>query len=482
MARSVPGTIAARSPGPTAPPSPPRPAMALATAPASGAGDGVVGIRRQRRHRTPCTAGGRRPPPWSPARAWSRCWPPSPGRPSPGPALLLGLADVTVMTPDAFAFLSGPDAVESFTGIRVSLHDLGGSAMHATASGLCALMAADEPDVLDLVGARARLSPRPHRRRTAPIVGPPTTRRALSPRAARRWSRPRARRPTTSATSSPAMADDGELLELRAGWAPQLVTALASVGGMPIGVVANQPRSMAGTLDIPASQKGARFVRFCDAFNLPIAHPGGHARLPPGQGPRVAGHDPPRRRAGLRLRRGHRAPGLPRPAQGLWRGLHRHGLQGHGQRHLPGLALGPGRRHGRARVPSRSCTGAPTPRSARRLEAHYAEEFLTPWVAAERGFVDEVIDPADTRAVIHRRAGQLATRREHLVGRKHDSGADVTRIRNSASEQRRNTRRPPPKRGPSSFTLERSLQADYQPVRSVRVRGTPVSRPCWSWH
>ena len=60
------------------------------------------------------------------------------------------------------------------------------------------------------------------------------------------------------------------LLELRPGWASHLVTALASVGGRPIGVVANQPRALAGTLDIPASQKGARFVRFCDAFNLPI--------------------------------------------------------------------------------------------------------------------------------------------------------------------------------------------------------------------
>ena len=70
-----------------------------------------------------------------------------------GPALLLGLADLSVMTPDAFAFVSGPDAVEGFTGMRVSLHDLGGASMHATSSGLCALMAPGPSDVLDLVGA-----------------------------------------------------------------------------------------------------------------------------------------------------------------------------------------------------------------------------------------------------------------------------------------------------------------------------------------
>ena len=78
------------------------------------------------------------------------------------------------------------------------------------------------------------------------------------------------RPPTTSATSCAPSSTTASILELRPGWAPHLVTALASVGGMPVGVVANQPRVLAGTLDIPASQKGARFVHFCDAFNLPI--------------------------------------------------------------------------------------------------------------------------------------------------------------------------------------------------------------------
>ncbi len=67
-----------------------------------------------------------------------------------------------------------------------------------------------------------------------------------------------------------SIVDDGDLLELRARWAPNLVTALATVGGRPVGIVANQPISIAGTLDIPASLKGARFVSFCDAFGLPL--------------------------------------------------------------------------------------------------------------------------------------------------------------------------------------------------------------------
>ena len=67
-----------------------------------------------------------------------------------------------------------------------------------------------------------------------------------------------------------ALVDDGRFVELRSRWAPNLVTALATIDGRPVGVLANQPLAIAGTLDIPASQKGARFVAFCDAFNLPI--------------------------------------------------------------------------------------------------------------------------------------------------------------------------------------------------------------------
>ena len=71
-------------------------------------------------------------------------------------------------------------------------------------------------------------------------------------------------------TVARSIVDDGELLELRGSWAANLVTALGSVDGRPVGIVANQPQTLAGTLDIAASQKGARFVAFCDAFNLPI--------------------------------------------------------------------------------------------------------------------------------------------------------------------------------------------------------------------
>jgi acetyl-CoA carboxylase carboxyltransferase component len=336
-----------------------------------------------------------------------------------GPALLLGLADLSVMTPEAFAFLSGPDAVETFTGIRVSLHDLGGSAMHATATGVCAVMAPDEAGVPDLIGAVLAYLP-DHTDDVPPL----------------RWSDdppgrsvPELRQmiPASSNRSYDvrdivaAVADDGDFLEIRPMWAPHLVTALMSVGGMPVGVVANQPRSLAGTLDIPASQKGARFVSFCDTFNIPI----------------LTMVDTPGFLPGKDLE---------------WRGMIRHGAElafAYAQATVPRVCLVLRKAYGGAYIVMDSkgmgndiCLAWPSAQIAvmgergavqilhrgaadeelRRLEATYAEEFLTPWVAAERGFVDEVIDPADTRAGVHRALVLLATRTERLPGRKHDGG------------------------------------------------------------
>ena len=217
------------------------------------------------------------------------------------------------------------------------------------------------------------------------------------------------------------VVDDGELLELRPGWAPQLVTGLASIGGAPVGVVANQPRSLAGTLDIAASQKGARFVRFCDAFNVPL----------------------------LTL---VDTPGFL-PGKDLeWRGMIRHGAElafAYAEATVPRVCLVMRKAFGGAYIVMDSkgigndvCLAWPSAEIAvmgatgavqilhrgtaaeerQALEERYAEELLTPWVAAERGFVDAVIDPEETRAVLSRTFAILRTRREHLMGRKHEAG------------------------------------------------------------
>ncbi len=336
-----------------------------------------------------------------------------------GPALLLGMADAVVMTGDAVAYVSGPAAVAQLTGLRLAPDELGGQRVHARSSGVATLVADDVTAGLEVVAGFLDYLP-DHADEEPPVVpsGDPIDRpnpelRDLLP---------------PSATGSydvrhaiGSIADDGELLELRAGWAPQLVTALCRIDGRTVGVLANQPQSMAGTLDIAASQKGARFVGFCDSFNVPL----------------------------LTL---VDTPGFM-PGKDLeWRGMIRHGAQlvfAYAEATVPRVCLIMRKAYGGAYIVMDSkgmgndlCLAWPSAQVAvmgaqgavqilhrredaetqARLVDEYEEAYLNPYVAAARGFVDQVIDPADTRRVIGASLRMLVTKRERIVARKHGNG------------------------------------------------------------
>lgn len=336
-----------------------------------------------------------------------------------GPAMLLGIADVVVMTPEAVAYVSGPAAVAQLTGLQLAPAELGGQRVHARSTGVACFVADDPPRALEVVAEA--LDYLPDHADDEPPVWPsddPIDRetpelRELLP---------------TSATGSydvrhaiAAIADDGALIEWRAGWAAQLVTALCRIEGRSIGVVANQPQSMAGTLDIAASQKGARFVEFCDAFNVPL----------------------------LTL---VDTPGFM-PGKDLeWRGMIRHGAQlvfAYAEATVPRVCLIMRKAFGGAYIVMDSklmgndvCLAWPSAQVAvmgaqgavqilhrredaatqARLVEEYEETYLNPYVAAARGFIDEVIDPAETRAVVAAAFRMLATKRERIVARKHANG------------------------------------------------------------
>ncbi|HEY5110651.1 MAG TPA: carboxyl transferase domain-containing protein [Acidimicrobiales bacterium] len=333
-----------------------------------------------------------------------------------GPALLLGLADVVVMTPDAFAFVSGPAMVEDFTGIRIGVRQLGGSAIHARSSGLCAIEAASPDQAMEhvshllglLPGHTDDLPPRaPGGAGGGEEIGSIIPDRATSSYDVRRVAA--------------ALADDGDVTELWPRWSPQLVTALARIDGRTVGFVANQSQALAGTLDIAASQKGARFVRFCDAFNIPL----------------VTLVDTPGFLPGKDLE---------------WRGMIRHGAElafAYAEATVPRICVILRKAFGGAYIVMDSkglgndlCVAWPGAEIAvmgaegaaqilyRReseeeradLQEAYAERFLTPYQAAERGFVDAVIDPSDTRTVVSGALDVLETRREALPRRKHTIG------------------------------------------------------------
>ncbi|NCX05959.1 MAG: methylmalonyl-CoA carboxyltransferase, partial [Actinobacteria bacterium] len=185
-----------------------------------------------------------------------------------GPALLLGLSDFVVMTEDAYAFVSGPTMVVEFTGIDVSTDELGGAGTHARHTGVSSVVVADLEAAT--IWLEELLEYLPTGVDELPLVLPtadPDDR--LTPEAGDLI-------PTTSTGSYDvrhvieSIADDGIYFEMKPWWASNVVTAFAHMAGYPIGIVANQPISLAGTLDIPASQKAARFVAFCDAFNIPV--------------------------------------------------------------------------------------------------------------------------------------------------------------------------------------------------------------------
>lgn len=335
-----------------------------------------------------------------------------------GPALLLGMADLVVMTPRAVAYVSGPASVAALTGLQLDPEALGGQDVHARTTGVAALLATSADDALDLVADVLEYLPDhidavPPCRRPDDDPGRPTTElRDLLP------AHPSGSYDVRHAIA--AIADEGEMLELRARWASQLVTTLIRVDGHPVGVVANQPQSMAGTLDIAASQKGARFVTFCDTFNIPL----------------------------LTL---VDTPGFM-PGKDLeWRGMIRHGAQlvfAYAEATVPRVCLILRKAFGGAYIVMDSkpmgndlCLAWPSAEVAvmgaqgavqilhrredaaaqARLIEEYQERLLNPYVAAERGFVDQVIDPADTRAVIAQAFAVLATKVERLPGRKHSN-------------------------------------------------------------
>jgi propionyl-CoA carboxylase beta chain len=217
-----------------------------------------------------------------------------------------------------------------------------------------------------------------------------------------------------------AVVDDGDVLEVRPRWAPNLVTLFATIGGRPVGIVGNQPLAIAGTLDIPASQKGARFVAFCDAFNLPI----------------VTFVDTPGFYPGKDLE---------------WRGMIRHGAQlvfAYGRATVPRICVILRKSYGGAYIVMDSktmgndlCLAWPgaelavmgakgaveilhrraTPEERLAHERDYEARLLNPYIAAERGYVDAVIDPADTRSMVAGALELLSSKRERLQARKHDN-------------------------------------------------------------
>jgi len=335
-----------------------------------------------------------------------------------GPALLLGLTDHVVMTEDAFAYLSGPDTVAAFTGVPTTRDALGGATVHRERSGVATLVVTDEDearaalrDLLDYLPAN-NLEDAPRSISTDPVD----------------------RDCTVAASTVPARAstsydvrivvndvlDTESFLELRPDYAANMVTGLGRLDGRPVGIVANQPARRAGTLDIEASRKAARFVQWCDAFNLPLVTFVDTPGFEPGRDLEWRGMI----RHGAELVHAYAAATVPRLAVvlrkaygGAYIVMDSRTLGNDWCVAWPGAEIAVMGASGAVQILHGRRLAAIRDEDARRAEqAALAEEyearFSNPLVAAERGYVDDVIAATDTRRVLAAALACLATKQE----------------------------------------------------------------------
>jgi propionyl-CoA carboxylase beta chain len=322
----------------------------------------------------------------------------------------------------SYMFITGPDVVKTVTGEEVTFEELGGAATHASKSGVAQFMAADEEACLE--DARYLLSFLPQNNLDSAPFSAPTDPPDREDAELDSLIPDSPQKPYEMRDVIRRVFDDGEFLEVHERFAENIVCGFARLGGHPVGVVGNQPHALAGVLDIDSSVKAARFVRTCDAFNIPL----------------VTFVD---------------VPGfLPGTAQ-EWGGVIRHGaklLYAYSEATVPKLAVITRKAYGGAYdVMSSKHIRAdfnfawPTaevavmgPESAvnivfrkeleesddpeaRREEliADYRARFANPYVAAERGYVDDVIEPRRTRPVLIDALETSLTKREPRPRRKH---------------------------------------------------------------
>jgi propionyl-CoA carboxylase beta chain len=316
----------------------------------------------------------------------------------------------------SYMFITGPDVVKTVTGEEVSFEELGGAQAHATKSGVAHFVSADEQACLEDARYLISFLPQnnrehvPHTNSTDPRDRQDAELDSLIPDSPNK--------PYDMHDVIRRVIDDGEFLEVQEHFAENIVCGFARLGGTAVGVVANQPQALAGVLDIDASDKAARFVRTCDAFNVPL----------------VTFVD---------------VPGfLPGTAQ-EWGGIIRHGaklLYAFAEATVPKLTVITRKAYGgaydvmsskhiradfnfawpTAEVAVMGPEGAVNiiyrdraPEERADLIADYKERFANPYTAAERGYVDEVIEPRRTRPVLIDALETALTKSERRPQRKH---------------------------------------------------------------
>ena len=337
------------------------------------------------------------------------------------------ITDFTLMVEGtSHMFITGPDVIKTVTGEDVTFEELGGAHAHGVKSGVAHYQAKDEQDCIDF--ARDLLSYLPSNNLDDP---------------------PRLQVPESDGTEpdefdveldtlipdSPNqpydmhevithVLDDGEFLEVHAGFAPNMVVGFGRVEGSSVGVVANQPMHLAGCLDIDASEKAARFVRTCDAFNIPILTFVDVPGFLPGVSQEWRGII----RRGAKLIYAYAEATVPKVTV-ITRKAYGGAYDVMGSKHLggdvnlawPTAQIAVMGAQGAVNILYRRELASATDPDALRAEriTEYEDTLANPYIAAERGYVDAVIRPAETRPAITRALRALRTKQQTLPPKKH---------------------------------------------------------------
>ncbi|HTT35300.1 MAG TPA: acyl-CoA carboxylase subunit beta [Thermoplasmata archaeon] len=321
-------------------------------------------------------------------------------------------------------FITGPDVVRAVTQEEVTFETLGGADAHAQLSGVSHFTAADEGAAIAL--ARTLLGYLPSNNLEDPPVAAPDP---PGPEAAAELARLVPEDSNAAYDVHDVIArlvDRRSFLEVQPEWAPNLVVGFARLDGRPIGVVANQPRALAGTLDMSASVKGARFVRFLDAFNLPVVTLVDVPGFLPGTVQEHGGII----RHGAKLLYAYAEATVPKLTVilrkafgGAYDVMCSKHLGGDLNLAWPSAEIAVMGADGAVQILfRRELEGAAEADRAAlraRLVGEYQAEFLNPYLAAERGYIDEVVDPAETRERLVAGLVLLRGKREERPARKH---------------------------------------------------------------
>ena len=334
------------------------------------------------------------------------------------------LTDFTLMVDKtSHMFITGPEVIKTVTGEDVTLEDLGGARTHNSRSGVAHFMSQDEDQVLELT--KELLSYLPSNNLSEPPVfdagdaldeEPLTELDTLIPDSNNA--------PYDMHVVIEAVLDDGAFVEVQELWAQNIVVGFGRVEGRSVGVVGNNPMQFAGTLDIDASEKAARFVRTCDAFGIPILTFCDVPGFLPGVGQEHAGII----RRGAKLLYAYSEATVPKVTV-ITRKAYGGAYVVMGSKHLgadvnlawPTAQVAVVGAQGAVNIIRRKEIAAAADPEATRAEfiQQYEDTFATPYLAAERGFVDAVIEPSATRQEIAKALRLLRGKRATLPPKKH---------------------------------------------------------------